>query len=143
MNSLSRALAATALISLLTTITIDTARAADEHDAHHPAAAAKASSGTPATPAEARSGAMDNMKKMQQQMAAIRAEKDPTQRAKLLDEHMQTMQATTQMMQRDKGCTMMDSGMMKNGESDGSMNMMQMMMDQMMQHQKAMQGSGK
>jgi hypothetical protein len=88
------------------------------------------------------------MKKMQGQMSAIRATKDPKERAKLMDEHMKTMQNTMQMMQQEKGCMMMgkggmDSGMMKDGESAGGMSMMQGMMEQMMQHQKAMQGTDK
>lgn len=71
-------------------------------------------------------------------MAAIHAAKDPKERAKLMDEHMLTMQSTMQMMKQGSGCSMMEKDGMK-----GDMGMMHMMMEQMMQHQKAMQGSEK
>ena len=79
---------------------------------------------------------MPNMRKMQDQMARIHAARDPRERARLMDEHMKTMQSTLGMM-NDGGC-MMGEGMMGGGKGTGT-NMMQMMMDQMMQHQKAMQ----
>jgi len=145
MIRLSHKTATAALLSLLVAGFSAVHAAPDEHAAHHPAADSKAATDTPpAAPA----GAMANMKTMQEQMSAIRAAKDPKQRAKLMDEHMRTMQSTMQMMQQDKGCMMMGKegmagGAMKDGESGGGMSMMQMMMDQMMQHQKAMQGSDK
>lgn len=112
-----------------------TSIAAEDHEAHHPQAATPpATAGTPAPTQAAPDGAA-NMKKMQEQMAAIRAAKDPKERAKLMDDHMQTMQTTMSGMEKSGGC------MMKGGE--GGMGMMQTMMDQMMQHQKAMQGMSK
>lgn len=69
---------------------------------------------------------MDNMKKMQDQMAKLHASKDPKERAKLMQDHMQSMQETMKMMHDGK-----------------RMDMMQMMMDQMMEHQKAMHDMGK
>lgn len=144
MNHPLQTAAATLLITLLAAVTNISVAADDEHAAHHPAT--EAAAGSAATPAPA--DAMANMKKMQEQMTAIRAAKDPQQRTKLMDEHMQTMQSTMQTMRQGTGCAMMEnggmgSGMMKGGEASGHMNMMQMMMDQMRQHQKAMQGSGK
>ncbi len=110
------------------------ALAADEHAAHHPA------DSTAPPPADA----MSNMQKMREQMAAIRATRDSTERARLMDEHMQTMQSMMQQMRGHNGCMMMGNGMqMKEGQAGGGMNMMQMMMEQMQQHQEAMRGAGK
>lgn len=134
MISLYRKTATAALLSLSVIGFSTVHAAADEHAAHHPATDTKAATDTPAAPADA----MANMKTMQEQMSAIRATKDPKGRAKLMDEHMKTMQNTMKLMQQDKGCMMMDKG-----GSSGGMGMMQMMMEQMMQHQKAMQGSDK
>jgi len=143
MISLSNKLTVTVLFSTLMIAGIGVAlAAADEHAGHHPAADVIATTTSAPTPAAAPADAMANMKKMQGQMAAIRAAKDPKERTKLMDEHLQTMQSTLQMMQQDKGC-MMGGDMMKGGESGGGMKMMPMMMEQMMQHQKAMQGSDK
>lgn len=116
-----------------------TSTGAEDHEAHHPqATTSQATAGAPA-PTQAPSDVAANMKKMQEQMAAIRAAKDSKERAKLMDEHMQTMRTTMSSMEKNGGCMM--GGMMKSGE--GGMGMMQMMMDQMMQHQKAMQGTPK
>lgn len=83
------------------------------------------------------------MQKMRQQMEAIHAAKDSQTRAKLMEEHMQTMQSTLQSM-HGSGCAMMGKGMaMKNAQAADDSNMMQMMMEQMMQHQKAMQSMDK
>jgi len=116
--------------------------AEDEHAGHHPeaTAAAGAASGNTAPAAmaamQAEMGA--NMKKMQAQMAALGMTTDPKERARLLDEHMQTMKAMMQDMQKGSG------GMpMQGKEAGGGMGMMQMMMEQMMQHQKAMEGAPK
>jgi hypothetical protein len=109
--------------------------AADEPAEHHSVADAGAM---------APAAAMANMQKMREQMAALRATKDPKERARLMDEHMQAMQSTMQQMRQDNGCTMMGNGMaMKDGKPMDGMNMMQMMMEQMQQHQDAMHGAGK
>jgi periplasmic protein CpxP/Spy len=79
---------------------------------------------------------MDNMKKMKDQMAQLQAAKDPKEREKLMQDHMQTMQETMKMMHDSKG-------MMADRKGGKPMHMMQMMMDQMMEHQKAMQDMGK
>lgn len=112
-----------------------TAFAADDHGAHHPATdQAKKEAAPEAGSPQGSVEVSDNMKKMQEQMAAIKAAKDPAQRTKLMDEHMRTMQTTMMAMQKNGGCTMSAS----QGSGSG-MGMMQMMMDQMMQHQKGME----
>lgn len=93
--------------------------------------------------AEATPEMMENMKEMQDQMARIHATKDSAERARLMDEHMKTMQTTLNMMHDGGGCMM---GVTDGRDGMGNMgsghpNMMQMMMDQMVQHQKAMQGA--
>jgi len=92
----------------------------------------------------------ENMKKMQQQMEKLRATTDPKERQKLMQEHMQTMQENMKAMRGMGGPTMMGMmgskpsatgpGMMggdpkQQQEMMGRrMDMMQMMMEQMMQH---------
>ncbi|MGD9841485.1 MAG: hypothetical protein AB7F79_05100 [Steroidobacteraceae bacterium] len=94
-----------------------------------------------ATKASMSADAMTNMQKMKAQMAAIHTTKDANERAKLMNEHMETMQHTMQMMQQNMGG--MGKGMPMQGMgSDNHMNMMQMMLEQMAEHQKAMQSSG-
>ena len=88
----------------------------------------------------------EKMKEMQGQMDKIRQTTDPKERQKLMQEHMQAMQATMQMM-RGMGGSMMMSGK-KHGMTDGDMmnrhemtekrmDMMQMMMEQMIQRDQA------
>ena len=102
----------------------------------------------------------ENMKKMQQQMEKLRATTDPKERQKLMQEHMQTMQENMKAMRSMGGPMMMGSGqrggtagMAKGGHKDMAggdtmkhhemmekrMDMMQMMMEQMMQHDQATQ----
>jgi len=100
----------------------------------------------------------ENMKKMQQQMEQVRGTTDPKERQKLMQEHMQTMQENMKTM-RGMGSPMMMGGgqrggmamdghkdmaggdMMKHHEmTEKRMDMMQMMMEQMMQHDQIMQG---
>lgn len=93
---------------------------------------------------------MSNMRKMQEQMAQLTKTKDAKARSKLLDEHMKTMQATMDMMHKGGGCMMGGMGggdksmpmHSKGGAKTDAPNMMQMMMEQMMQHQKAMTRPG-
>jgi len=98
----------------------------------------------------------ENMKAMQQQMEKIRATTDPTERQKLMQEHMQAMQENMKAMHGMGSPMMMDGGehggMKKAGHKpmaeggmmqhhammERSMDMMQMMMEQMMQHGQAM-----
>jgi hypothetical protein len=78
-------------------------------DAHHPDEKAQAAPSQPAAkqPAEAMgmSAMHANMKRMHEQMAQIRAASDPKERARLVDEHMKTMQSMSsmhcQMMEHD------------------------------------------
>ena len=94
-----------------------------------------------------------NMQTMRSQMTQLQATKDPEKRAKLLNEHMQTMQASLQMMMSGgtmkggkmsaQGGGMMGGGAagksgMMGGGGMASGQMMQMMMNQMTQHQQAM-----
>jgi hypothetical protein len=99
-------------------------------DAHHPEEKIQA----PAKPA---AGMPADMKRMQEQMAQIRASTDPKERQRLMGEHMKTMQESMGKM----------SGMMGGGKSmepgqrmqmmERRMDMMQMMMQQMMEHEAA------
>ncbi len=92
----------------------------------------------------------ENMKKMQQQMEKLRATSDPKERQKLMQEHMQTMQENMKAMRGMNGPTMMGMmgskpGATGHGMMGGDpkqqqemmgrrMDMMQMMMEQMIQH---------
>jgi len=87
---------------------------------------------------------MDRMKTMQAQMDKIRQTTDPKEREKLMTEHMKSMQEGMRMMRGMGGgmMGMMGGGMMGGGAGsqsmpmmEGRMDMMQMMMEQMMQHQ--------
>lgn len=104
-----------------------------------------------------------NMTAMQSQMDEIRATTDPKERQKLMQAHMQTMQESMAMMRSmhkpmkmdggqgdgmamgaDKGTPgdkgMMGGGMMQRHQMmEMRMGMMQTMMDQMLQHQQAME----
>lgn len=134
MNSKSNFIGATMLV-LLSAYPLGAAVAADEQAAHQQAGDAGAA---------ASADAMAGMQKMREQMAAIRATKDPKERARLMEEHMQVMQSTMRQMRQDSGCMMMGDGTgMMSRQGAGGMNMMQMMMEQMQQHQEAMRGAGK
>ena len=98
-----------------------------------------------------------NMTEMQAQMDKIHATTSPKERQKLMQAHMQTMQESMALMRSmskpmtmddgpgggmamgsDKG--MMGGDMKKHHQMmEGRMGMMQMMMDQMLQHQQAME----
>ena len=103
-----------------------------------------------------------NMEKMQQQMDKIATTTDPKERQKLMQGHMQTMQENMKAM-RDMGSPKMkgggehgamgmgmgNKGSMPNSDmqkrqdmSDKRMDMMQEMMNQMMQRDKAMKPMG-
>jgi protein CpxP len=101
-------------------------------------------------------GMHKTMGKMQEQMAKIRSTSDPAERQKLMLEHMSTMREAmgTMMKTGGPGTGMMPGGgMMSNsptapaqsempgrmGTIEQRMGMMQMMMDQMMQHQDMME----
>ena len=99
----------------------------------------------------------ENMKKMQQQMDKIGTTTDPKERQKLMQVHMQTMQENMKAMRAMGDPMPMDDkkgggkmGGMMGGKKDGDlkdrqemtekrMDMMQMMMEQMMKRDQAMQ----
>lgn len=141
-------------------------QAADEEDhaAHHPGA-----DQSQATPAQDDKAAMkmdkmqEKMKTMQEQMGKIHAAKDPQERKKLMKEHMQSMQEGMKMMggmgagmrggdmmakaRKDQAESITDVGdgmemcmMMKKHKSvEARLDIMQMMMEQMMEHESAEQ----
>ena len=108
-------------------------------DAHHPDEKTQAVPAKPAprtAPSSTDSTAMQaNMKRMHEQMAQIQAAPDPKERQRLMDEHMKTMRESMSKM----------NGMMSAGKPMDSrermdmmerqMGMMQMMMQQMMDHE--------
>ncbi len=98
-----------------------------------------------------------NMKTMQVQMEKLRTTTDPNERQKLMQEHMQSMQESMKTMRNMGGPMMMGSGQsgsmmamgrqkdMAGGEMmqhqammEKRMDVMQMMMEQMLQHDQAM-----
>ena len=98
-----------------------------------------------------------NMKTMHVQMEKLRTTTDPNERQKLMQEHMQSMQENMKTMRNMGGPMMMGSGQsggtmamgrqkdMAGGEMiqhqammEKRMDMMQMMMEQMVQHDQAM-----
>ena len=103
-----------------------------------------------------------NMEKMQQQMDKIATTTDPKERQKLMQEHMQTMQDNMKtmrgmsgmggmggpkmkggMMMGDKKESMANGDLQKRQErTESRMDMMQMMMEQMMQRDKASKPMG-
>jgi soluble cytochrome b562 len=138
-------------------------------DEHHPEKAGPAAKAAKA-PAKPKAGDKtaaqmhDHMKKMQDLMARLQKTTDPAERKKLMDEHTKAMQEGMQTMRGMGGGMMqgMEGGMMGQAPKDGAakpgmgrgapmspemmerrMDMMQMMMEQMMQHQKALEGSPK
>lgn len=129
-----------------------------------PAAFAQVTKPAPAKPAmgmdmdKHASQMQEKMKAMQGQMDTIRQTTDPKERQKLMQEHMQAMQANMEMMRGMGGAAMkgggehggMAMGGKEAGMSGGDMtkrhemmeqrvDMMQMMMEQMMQHGQAME----
>lgn len=128
---------------------------ADEHAMHHDAAKASAVaavSGEANQDTAATQQMPEKMQRMQELMAKLQSSKDPIERRKLLDQHYQLMQEQMDAMHEmsgmgmervnaqgktmEKGTTGM--GMMKNHQMMAKrMDMMQMMMEQMLQHDAA------
>lgn len=116
------------------------------------ASGVQATAGTSATTTSAPQVTFNqDMQTMRAQMMQLRATSDPAARAKLLDEHMRTMQGTLHMMMGQGGVggvggmgpgMMPGRGMRGAGGMMANGQMMRMMMDQMMQHQQAMQAMG-
>ncbi len=89
-------------------------------DAHHPDQ--KAGAATP-TADQTIQKMQANTKRMQSQLEQMAKSKDPVQRQKLLQEHMQTMQENMMAGKSMMG-GMMDCPMMKDGMMGGGMGMM-------------------
>ncbi len=126
-------------------------------DAHHPEKAQKMTGAKTAPAKSAKEEeaaaqhikpAQETMRKLQDQMGKIRQAKDPGERQKLMQEHMQTMQEGMKHLRGMGGMKMMDMGQEKQGGmmmGDGMMKMhdmmkmrmemMEMMMEQMMQRE--------
>jgi hypothetical protein len=102
MNTRSTSLMFAALLACVAHLASEPVFAADEHSSHQP--------GTAAAPAAPGNHGMPDRQKLREQMAAIRAATDPAVRAKLMEEHLQAMEAAMQTMQQDKGCMMMRGG---------------------------------
>lgn len=81
------------------------------------------------------------LKQMQAEMDKIRQSGDPQERQRLMDNHWRSMQEGMGMMKNMHGTGMWNCDMMHDGVMDGEgwMNMMNIMMDQMRQHQEYMQ----
>ena len=154
-------------LSLLLTamLALPIAQAADEedHSAHHPGAEEGQAASAPDNMAgEKKMEKMqEQMKKMHDQMEKIHATKDPQERQKLMEEHMQSMRDGMKAMRgmgggkmgmmgkKKDGPMMEDGGKEKDGKPMGMMmmkrhkmmenrlDMMQMMMEQMMEHENA------
>ena len=154
-------------IFMISVLALPFAQAADEddHSAHHPDTGQQQAA--PAQDEKAAGIKMEKMqekmKKMQEQMEKIHAAKDPQERQKLMQEHVQSMQEGMKMMGRmgggmkggdmmakakkSQGEAMTDAGdgmemcmMMKKQKSvESRMDMMQMMMEQMTEHEAAEQ----
>ena len=145
-------------VFLASLLALPMAQAADEEDhaAHHPGA--DQSQAAPAQDDKAAGMEMkkmqEKMKKMHDPMSNIQSTSDPKKRQKLMDEHMQSKRESMKMLRGMSGGMM---GKKKKGEpvtEDGEamggmqtvmmahhklmedrMDMMQMMMEQMMEHE--------
>src|SRR6266568_3780512 len=151
-------------ILLGTVIALMLAPAANGVDEHHPDKASPPAKATPSAKSQppalkapidekAMAQMQGHMKKMQDIMTRLQKTTDPAERKKLMEEHTKEMQEGMQMMRG------MGGGMMGQAPKDGAaksgprgrgaplspemmerrMDMMQMMMEQMMEHQKAEQ----
>jgi hypothetical protein len=115
-------------------------------DAHHPEQAPQGkapqatSSSDPSKDRNAQQQSMmENMKKMQAEMEKIHQTTDAAERQKLMQAHMQSMREQMTMMRSMGGGMMSDDPKTSQKKMEECMDMMQMMMEQMMQHQEAMQ----
>jgi hypothetical protein len=85
-------------------------------DAHHPdkakpAPEKPAAKTGPKAMAGMMGGMQENMKRMQDQMVAIRAARDPQRKERLMEEHMKTMESSMAMMRKMmEGRKMMHGG---------------------------------
>ena len=99
-------------------------------DAHHPGEQARPAPSEPAGKMPAM------MSRMHDQMMQIHATSDPKERERLMNEHMKTMHESMPMMQGLKEGPGMDSSQRMDAMSR-RMDMMEQMMKQMLEHQKA------
>jgi hypothetical protein len=153
------------MVALIAALAAPLAYGVDEHHPEKSGPAVKAPK-SPAKPkAEDKTAAQmqDHMKKMQDIMARLQKATDPAERKKLMEEHTKAMQEGMQTMRGMGGGMMqgmMGGGMMGQAPKDGvakpgmggpmspegmgrRMDMMQMMMEQMMEHQKAQESAPK
>lgn len=105
--------------------------AADPHAGHGAAAAAPSADAAQPPAAVSQEGKHMQMmqghaQKMREQMAKIRAAKDPKERQKLMSEHMTAMREGMKMLKGAPGCAMM-SGMAAKGMGQDKMDMGNMM----------------
>ena len=147
-------------------LAIPVSYAADEH---HPDKASPSSEASRAQKSQASNKStaqmQEHMKRMQDIIAKLQKTTDPAERQKLVSEHTKEMQEGMQLMRSMGGGMMqgmMGGGMMGDAPKDGAgkpgmgrrapippemmerrMDMMQMMMEQMMQHQRALEGTPK
>jgi hypothetical protein len=158
---------------IATALAVPVAYGVDEHHPDKAASSAKASPSTkaprsaPKPPIDEKSMAQmqDHMKKMQDIMARLQKTNDPAERQKLMAEHTKAMYEGMQAMRGMGGGMMqgmMGAGMMGGAQKDGAgkpgmgrdapmplemmgrrVDMMQMMMEQMMEHQKAQESAPK
>jgi len=147
------------MVALLTVaVAVPLAYGVDEHHPEKTGPAAKAPQAPAKPKADDKAAAQmqDHMKKMQDIMARMQKTTDPAERKKLMDEHTKAMQEGMQTMRGMGGGIMGQApkdGTAKPGMGRGApvspemmerrMDMMQMMMEQMMQHQKALEGAPK
>jgi glycerol-3-phosphate O-acyltransferase len=141
-------------LALAGALLVPAAYGVDEHHSEKAAPAAKA----PKAPANAQADDKSvtqmqaHMKKMQDIMARMQKTADPAERQKLMNEHTQAMQEGMKTMPmsgmmgqapKEGGSGMGGRGPMSPEMMERRMDMMQMMMEQMMQHQKALEGAPK
>jgi hypothetical protein len=115
-------------------------------DAHHPEqtqpgkAPQATSSSDPSKDMSAQQQSMkENMQKMQAEMEKIHQTTDTAERQKLMQEHMQSMREQITMMRSMGGGMMSDDPKTSQKMVAECTDIMQMMIEQMMQHQEAMQ----
>ena len=118
---------AISLLVLLSCAFVATASASDQDAARHPINRPDDDKSSPAV-----SRTQDGLKSTQELMAKIRSTADPVEKRKLLAQHLQSMRANLDLMR-----TMTKGQMSRQG-----VDMMQAMLDQMAEHQKAEEDSG-
>ncbi len=116
-------------------------------DKHHPPEAAKAPA-TASASGQRFNAAYDRMRKMAAQMEQIKATKDPKERERLMQQHLESMHEGAQALRAAGGCTMPMTACPMMGGAHGKqvpaermdmmekrMDMLQMMMEQMVERE--------